>query len=446
MSTPIIDFVKKYADSGISRFHMPGHKGKKILGFENYDITEISGADFLFESEGIIGESEKQTARAFGTAKTLYSTEGSTLCIKTMLGIIRAVKGKSITVAAPRNVHKAFIDGCILLDVNVMWIYPEKERTSLAAGRVTAEDVKKVLEKEKTDCVYITSPTYLGEISDIKSIAEICHKMGTYLIVDNAHGAYLNFLEENVHPINLGADMCCDSAHKTLPCLTGGAYLHISQNAPKEFVQKSKEIMSMFASTSPSYIIMQSLDYCSDYISGNFRKDLSETVKRVKKCKDIISSYGWEIFGQEKMKITINTVSKGISGDDLAEKLREYKTEPEYSDPGFTVLMPSVFNDEDDFVRFENAMEEISAGLSKISAEKEFSSDIIPEAETVLSIREAALGLSHSVKVEEAEGKICGMTVTSCQPSIPVVISGEKITEEIIKILKKYGINRINVL
>lgn len=128
---------------------------------------------------------------------------------------------KKITVAAPRNVHKAFINACILLDIDVEWIYPKGEFTSICAGSVTPEDVEKVLSRTKADCVYVTSPDYLGDLSDIKGMSEVCRKYGVPLLCDNAHGAYLKFLPESLHPMDLGADMCCDSAHKRFHATQG---------------------------------------------------------------------------------------------------------------------------------------------------------------------------------------------------------------------------------
>lgn len=184
---------------------MPGHKGQKFHGLEALDITEIKGADYLFESEGIIAQSEAKMAEAYGSRRTFYSAEGSSLCIKAMLGIVcRSGQGKKITVAAPRNVHKAFINACILLDIDVEWIYPKGEFTSICAGSVTPEEVEKVLAETEVDCVYVTSPDYLGDLSDIKGMSEVCRKYGVPLLCDNAHGAYLKFLPESLHPWTWG--------------------------------------------------------------------------------------------------------------------------------------------------------------------------------------------------------------------------------------------------
>jgi arginine/lysine/ornithine decarboxylase len=446
MSAPIYEFAKNYAESGVSRFHMPGHKGKPLHGLEPFDLTEIRGADYLFGAEGIIAESEARTAALYGTAKTLYSTEGSSLCIKTMLAIAdhcREDKSQRMLVMAPRNVHKAFINACILLDIDVDWVYPAEKSRSLCSSEVTAHDIWAALRRcpRKVDAVYITSPDYLGFIADIPAIAEVCKSHNVPLIVDNAHGAYLKFLDPDTHPITLGADMCCDSAHKTLPCYTGGAMLHISQNAPKGFVECSKLMMSLFASTSPSYLIMQSLDLCSEYLAGDYPAALAETAARTELCKRRLNDMGWRTIGDEHCKITIASAERGISGDDLGDILRKNKIEPEYTDPDLVVLMTTPFNTEEDFARLEAAMADIPH-----SEGTDLSFDGIPEAVVRLPIRQAAFSIQHEISVDEAEGMICGMTVTSCQPSVPIAVSGEEITAEIISILKRYGISAISVL
>lgn len=447
MSTPINDFIRRYAQSGVSRFHMPGHKGVKFHGLEPLDITEIKGADYLFESEGIIRQSEELTAKAFGSAMTLYSTEGSSLCIKTMLGIVdqqRKNKPEKMLAVAPRNVHKAFINACILLDIEVKWVYPAEKSISICASAVTPRDIEKAIADcpRKPDCVYITSPDYLGNMCDIKGTADILRREGIPLLCDNAHGAYLNFLEKSLHPMALGADMCCDSAHKTLPCYTGGAYLHISKSAPKDFCGSAKNVMSLFASTSPSYLILQSLDLCADYISGDYPKALAETVERTRLCKERLSACGWVLCGDEPCKITVSAPECGLEGTTLSGRLRDFGIEAEYADFRYVVLMVTPFNTEEDFLKLEHAMSHIPQPRIRLPLEE----CEIPQAKVRMGIRQAAFSDYATVDVEKAEGRICAMTVTCCQPSVPVVISGEEITLDVIKILKRYSIRQINVL
>ena len=257
ITTPIFDFLEQYSRGGTVRVHMPGHKGRDVFGKDfsrlfEYDITEIKGADELFEAEGIIAESEKNASRLFGTAATFYSAGGSTLCIQAMLA---AVCKKTSAFICGRNAHRSVMNSCVLLGLEPCWVYPEYEEGSAVSGEITPETVRTAIEAyalKKPACVFITSPDYLGKIADIKGISEVCHEYGIPLIVDNAHGAYLAFTEPSQHPINLGADMCCDSAHKTLPVLTGGAYLHIGDGLCREKIPEIKRYMALFGSSSPS--------------------------------------------------------------------------------------------------------------------------------------------------------------------------------------------------
>ena len=425
---------------------MPGHKGRAFHGLEKLDITEIRGADYLFEAQGIIGLSERQTAQAFGTARTLYSTEGSSLCIKTMLGIVnkcRKNKDQKLLVAAVRNVHKAFVNACILLDAQVRWVYPESSTGSLCSSPSTAQDIEKVIAESPRlpDCVYVTSPDYLGYISDIRGISAVCRRYGIPLLCDNAHGAYLGFLEENLHPIALGADMCCDSAHKTLPCYTGGAYLHISKNAANEFSENAKTVMSLFASTSPSYLILQSLDRCGELLAGDFGKMLKQTVDRTQMCRERLSALGWKTLGDEPCKLTINAPLCGISGDRLGEILREKNIEPEYTDDSFVVLMTSVFTAEEDYLALEGAMKEIPVGEAL-----EIRADPVPVTKAVMSMREAAFATGEMLPARECVGRVAAMTLTGCQPSVPIAVSGEVITEEIAELMERYGTPKAEVV
>ncbi|MCR5329882.1 MAG: PLP-dependent transferase, partial [Lachnospiraceae bacterium] len=224
METPVYDFITKYIKADKARLHMPGHKGVASLGPEAFDITEVSGADSLYEADGIISVSEKNATELFGSGRTVYSTEGSTQCVKAMLFLASLQSGaKRPLFVAARNVHKSFVFGAAFLDARIRWIYPEKQE-GICSCTVTPERLEKTLAslKETPAGVYVTSPDYLGNMCDIRGLADVCARFGTLLLVDNAHGSYLHFLKKPLHPMDLGADICRDSAHKTLPVLTGG--------------------------------------------------------------------------------------------------------------------------------------------------------------------------------------------------------------------------------
>jgi len=443
MNTPIVDFVKNYAQSDVSRFHMPGHKGESFLGCEGLDITEVQGADVLYSAEGIIEESEKNASALFGTAHSFYSTEGSSLVIKAMLALAikGAPKGKRPLVLAGRNAHKAFVYACALLDLDVKWLYPTEEE-HLCSCKISAQAVEDAV-SDGVFAVYITSPDYLGNIADIEGIAKVCKRKNIPLLVDNAHGAYLNFLSPSQHPIVLGADMCCDSAHKTLPVLTGGAYLHISPATDKKYVFGARHALSLFASTSPSYLILQSLDLCNKYIFDGYKDKLSKCIEKINNLKSRFTQEGWHIEPSEPLKITMNAAASGYTGDELAELFRAYNIECEFADDTFLVLMISPENRDIDFERLENAFSDIAP---RKPIDQNTNELILENNEKVISIREAIFADSETVQAEKAIGRICGTPTVSCPPAIPIVVSGERISENAVKLFERYGIEKISVV
>ena len=439
MKTPIVDFVKAYIEADVSRLHMPGHKGKSYLGCEALDITEIGGADVLYSADGIINESEENASSLFRTAHTFYSTEGSSLAIKAMLSII-AKKGDHIL--ATRNAHKSLIYACALLDIDVEWIYPD-EYTHLCSCNVTSQTVYEALDKAQKmpAAVYLTSPDYLGNILDITGISKVCDSFGVPVIVDNAHGAYLAFCNPSMHPIALGATMCCDSAHKTLPALTGGAYLHISSKADKRYTEIARARLSVFASTSPSYLILQSLDICNRVLADGYKELLDTTVRRVDRLKSELAGLGFSIYKSEPLKIVIETKKAGYRGTELAELLRKDKLEFEFCDDDYIVAMITPDTREIDFDRLLCAMSkiEIKAPIADIP--------IYPKkAKKVISLRDAIFCENETVDLSSALGRICASPTVACPPAVPVVMSGELVGESEIALLKRYGIEKIDVV
>ena len=355
MNAPIRDFVAAYQAAHTARLHMPGHKGRGPLGCESMDITEIQGADALYEAAGVIAESEKNASALFDTRKTCYSTEGSSQCIKAMLHLaLLHHKGQGRPYAlAGRNAHKAFLHAAALLDADVQWLYPEGD-SDLCACPISPEGVQKALDDGPYPpfCVYVTSPDYLGGMLDIGAIADICRARGVPLLVDNAHGAYLKFLEGGLHPMEAGADMCCDSAHKTLPVLTGGAYLHISKSALQPYEADAKDALSLFGSTSPSYLILQSLDLCNVALSQDWPERLKGLCRRIEEMKGRLTARGFHILPGEKTKLALKT-----QGPALCSRLAAHKIAWEFADERHVVLMFSPDNGEEDFARLDQALQ-----------------------------------------------------------------------------------------
>lgn len=447
MKTPICDFVNSYAKKDMARLHMPGHKGVSFLGCEKMDITEIRGADELYDAEGIIAESERNAESLFGFGKTIYGTEGSSQCIRTMLFL--ALQGAERTgeravVLAARNAHKAFLYSCALMDLDVEWLIPEEgEKSSLCTCPITAEQVEQKLSEmaQKPFAVYITAPDYLGYSPDIRGIAEVCKQADIPLLVDNAHGAYLKFLQPSRHPIDLGAAMCCDSAHKTLPVLTGGAYLHFSAEWAEKVGHQAKKAMEIFGSTSPSYLILQSLDRCNAYLAGGYPEKLAVTIKKVDAGKNALSEQGWEVMDGDPLKLTVFTGKMGYTGEEVAEILRENGVECEFADLDAVVLMATPENSNRDFEKVISALTSLPKREEIQMIQMPF---ILPKQK--MKIRDAMFSLWEEVNCEDAVGRICASPCVSCPPAIPIAASGEEITAEMVELFKAYGIAKMEVV
>ena len=443
MNTPIYDFMLRYSKSDFTRFHMPGHKGKKFIGFEDIDITEFHGADSLYEAEGIIAESEKNASELFGTKATFYSTEGSSQCIRAMMYLAitaKKTKGRPKVVAA-RNVHKTFVYAATLLDFDIQWLWPEGDLRSLCSCEISSQTLENTLKKlnEAPVAVYITSPDYLGGTADIKGLSDVCHRYGTILAVDNAHGAYLKFLSPSMHPMDLGADICCDSAHKTLPCVTGGAYLHINKNAPGYFSEYARFALALFGSTSPSYLIMASLDMCNKYLADGYKQRLKDIISVTENTKKALINNGWMLEDTDPLRITVVSPD-GITGNELADILRKDKIECEYSDPEYVVLMVTPENNITDF-------EKLISCLGK--NDRQYSEkDPLPlkRAESAMSIRDAVFSPHEMIPAEKSCGRICREMTVACPPAIPVAVPGEIITEDTVKTFEYYGIKTVNTV
>ena len=440
MKTPIVNFLKSYQEKSPVRMHMPGHKGVGILGFEGMDLTEIYGADELFAAEGIIKESEQNASNLFG-CPTYYSTQGSTLCIQTMCTILcqdAKSKGKKPKILAGRNAHRSFIHAAALLDFEIAWLYGNSDYLSC---KIHAEDLEKAIIESHPTAVYLTNPDYLGNLLDIKSLASVCKKHNVLLAIDNAHGAYLRFLEPSLHPIDLGADLCCDSAHKTLPVLTGGAYLHLSDSLNQVWKNDVKHFMEYFSSTSPSYLIMASLDAANKVLDTTFRNSLFECVRRVDGLKNTLIQHGYTILSGEPMKITISTKEFGYTGNEIANLLMECDIYPEFYDSDYIVLMPSPYNTKDDLKRLETCLCGIERKPILINKPPK-----LEQSKKAMNVRQALFSSSITLDVSKSLGQVCSSVTVSCPPAILPVIPGEVISESSIEVMKYYGIETVRVV
>ena len=439
--TPVCDFVRSYAASNPARLHMPGHKGAGILGFEQMDITEIDGAGELYASEGILADSEAVASERFG-CPTFYSAEGSSLALRAMLCL--ALFGRDARrqdrprVLAGRNAHRVFLSGAALLDFDVSWLSPLPE-DAYCACTVTPEAVAGALDAAPVpfDAVYVTSPDYLGHVLDIEGIARACHARGVPLLVDGAHGAYLRFLSPSRHPMDLGADVCCASAHKTLPAVTGAAYLHVRDG---RLAARARDALSLFGSTSPSWLILQSLDALNP-ILATLPARLHAFLPEIEALKARLIAHGYLFTGDEPMKLTLDARAAGMDGNDLAARLLDAGVACEFHDADFVTLMPSPWNGEGDLARLEAALSAVTPGLARRDRAPAFA--MPPQR---MRVREAMFAPRITLPAAQCEGRILAQPSASCPPAVPIVMPGEEIDRATVERLLYYGIERCDVV
>ncbi|MCQ2423091.1 MAG: amino acid decarboxylase [Lachnospiraceae bacterium] len=437
MNTPIYDFLVEYQRRQPTRLHMPGHKGKELLlGPEALDITEIDGADNLYHPEGIIAKSEANASSLFG-AHTFYSTEGSSLSIRAMLFLFVRYclnTGRKPYILAGRNAHKTYINTAALLNIETDWIWGQAE-DSYEECRIDGAMLEERLAslEQKPAALYVTTPDYLGNLLPIRELSEVCRRHGMLLLVDNAHGAYLRFLTPSMHPIDLGADLCADSAHKTLPVLTGGAYLHISPKADEFFRVNALAAFEMFGSTSPSYLLMASLDLCNAFLE-TLPKKLSVFLPKLAALKEDIARLGYSVRNSEPLKLVIESdlTSPGVKGlgcRKMAEALMKEDIYPEYYDAKHLVLMVTVSNEEAELSKLKDVLSALATkwdGLKDTSIDDGPSKPSAPP-ERVLSAHEAVFCEQEELPGSECYGRILAAASVSCPPAVPVYMMGERI-------------------
>ena len=439
--SPICDFVRAYAAKDPVRLHMPGHKGAPILGCEALDITEIDGAGELYAAEGPVAESEAVAARLFG-CPTFYSAEGSSLALRAMLYLAlfsgdRPRRARP-RVLAGRNAHRAFLTAAALLDFDVAWLLPAPG-DSYHACTVAPADVAAALDGPDApfDAVYLTSPDYLGHMADVAGIAAACRARGVPLLVDNAHGAYLRFLSPSRHPMDLGADLCCDSAHKTLPALTGAAYLHVRDAA---LAGRAKDALALFGSTSPSWLILQSLD-AQNPILDALPARLAAFLPALEAMKARLRAAGSAFVGDEPMKLTLDARAAGTTGDALAAALAREDIACEFHDPDFLTLMPTPWNGPADLDRLEAALTAFPRRPAIPEAAPPF---VLPARRC--SVREAMFAPRVALPLGACAGRVLAAPAASCPPAVPIVMPGEIIDPAAIARMRYYGIEACAVV
>lgn len=482
----LLERLTEYAGSDAYPFHMPGHKRREITdgipgGFPDpygIDITEIDGFDNLHHAEGILKDAMDEAAAIYGTDRSWYLVNGSTCGILSAVFATTENGGKILTA---RNCHKAVYHAICLNRLEAEYLYPEEITEFGINGGIRAEDVRKALEKDAMHCagnsgdvrgkitkiqaVLITSPTYEGVVSDIRVIADVAHEYGIPLIVDEAHGAHLEYADQcHSFPksaLEYVADIVIQSLHKTLPCFTQTAILHVKGKLVDQ--DRISRYLSMFQTSSPSYLFMAGMERCIRYMDGDGRNEMIRYEKRLERFmermeglqvlevldREICGKYR-TVAGWDPSKIVVSTMrAEDFHGEELAETLRrKYHLEMEMTAPEYVIAMTSLMDTEEGFERLGTALLEIDGALRRRteSGRKEKAASETPEGlESKVShpvrrmlICEAMDADTERTAFQDTVGKVSAEFVYLYPPGIPIIAPGEVFTDAIVEKIMAY--------
>lgn len=453
MSKLIIEELNNIVDNKLISFHVPGHKLGKIYDKLNYtntlnkiysmDTTEIPGTDNLHSPEGIIKESQERASEVFKSDETYYLINGSTCGIQAAIMALCPPKSKII---ANRDCHQSVINACILGDVDPVYINSEVDKNTNILKGINIDDAIKVIDSNlDAKAIILTYPTYYGMTYDLKRVCDYAHSKDIAVIVDEAHGAHLGLSEELPKTaLEQGADIVIQSTHKTLSSFTQSSMIHIQGDRVNK--EQLVSILKIIESSSPSYMLMASLEIAVDIYNKYGTKLMDELLNNIDKLKNSFKeNNGIEFYDtDDKTKIFISTINMGLIGYELETILREeYNIQVELSNYYGSLLICTIGNDNDDFKSLETALNEISEKYrTNRNIEKIEYPNNIPVKK--LTPREAFYKEKKSVKIYESIGKICGEYIIPYPPGISLTSPGEIITKEIIDYIlfcKEKGMN-----
>ncbi len=414
-----------------ARFFVPGHKGNPaalppFAPLLAYDLTEIEGACDLSEPSGPLAESEANMAAAFGSGASLYSAAGTTPCIEAMLHLFWQ-PGQPILLA--RGCHVAALRALVFLGAQPVWL-------PLTQQRLAPETLAAALEKHPGAPVYLTSPDYHGRIPALAALAALCRQAGSPLLVDNAHGAHLRFLPGELHPLQLGAAACADSAHKTLPCLTGASLLHLQDPA---LAPRARRLLNLYCSTSPSYLVLESLDLCAGLLL-DAPPDFAAAARSLEHVA-AGAPHLWQPCN-DPLRLCLRPAAGGWPYEALLCALREGGILPEYADGEYIILMAGPYNKPEDFAA-------LAAVLARFPQRpplplREAEEPPLPQA--VHSPRQAFLAPQVRIPTQNAAGRVMAGLHAPCPPGVPVVAPGERLGPAEVRRLAAGGILEVDVV
>ncbi len=446
ITTSVHDFITDYLEKDTVSFHMPGHKGSQLyrrFGYHNfldhfmdYDITEIPGADNLFQPESVIKGVQDHYAKLYNCKKSYILING------TSGGNIAAVlasvsRGKQLIMA--RNCHKSVFNALTLGGIRPVYAYPEMIEKFGISGAVSPSEIQRLI-KENPDAqaVLITSPNYYGVCSDIRSIAEIAHRSGKVLIVDEAHGAHLHFSDQlPLSAIQSGADIVINSTHKTLASLTQSAALHYNTDLVDQYILEDK--LQCIQSTSPSYVLMTSMDICADLLEKHRDILMEEWIENLNGFYERISKIPGvrtmgKMAGLDWTKINFSLADLGISGSQAdAILMEDYNIYIELFTGDLVMAMTGMGNTKTDYERLANALEDISqrqqSSQVRINPANSNANALSPPKQAAMFEIPVE---KKRVKLSDSAGMICASSIIPYPPGIPLICPGERIEADAI--------------
>lgn len=427
------DALQKHVTSGFYPFHVPGHKSGRGLpasylqSLIQYDLTELPGLDNLYSPSGPIAQAQELTAQLFGARSTLFTTNGSTA------GLIAAVLAccpSGGTVILPRNAHISLLHACVLGDLSPVFLDVEIDPYTEIPLGLTPEQVRIALERNEAAAVVAVYPTYHGVCGDIRGIGEVCRQAGVRLIVDEAHGTHL-FLNPNapISSLSTEASIVVQSAHKTGFALTGAAWIHIKDQS---LVQSVKDSLRLVQSTSPSYLLLSSLDITRAILEEQGPQLMRTALAAAQELASILPIYEPpKPFYSDPLRLVINARQLGMSGQYLAAGLLTHGVAVEMFDLYSVMLVLSLADNEESVARLTTAFQQV---------EHQFTGQPLAPAypslgQQVLTPRQAHFSPKKLCKLEKSEGLVAAEAVTTYPPGIPVLWPGQVITSEVLEYL-----------
>lgn len=449
--------LENYRDSDYYPFHMPGHKRNKeaasgaLADIYGLDITEIDGFDNLHQAQGILRKLQDRASKLYGSSKSYYLVNGSTCGI---LSAVAAVTRKGGRLLMTRNCHKAVYHAAYLQELKTTYLQPELIEDYEMAGAVRPEEVERALQQyPDIMAVIVTSPTYEGVVSDIGRVAQIVHSYGIPLIVDEAHGAHLGFHE--AYPkssVKLGADVVIHSVHKTLPAMTQTALLHVNGSLVDR--QRLERYLRIFQTSSPSYVLMASIESCMNFIEreGELRLEQlivrrNELLNQIKECRYIKVFAEADAVGKtvDPCKLVISAADGGMTGQELYDILRErYHLQMEMATDEYVLAIVTLMDEPSGWDRLAKALLGIERKLAAGRSSRNTRDSKKIENEIVMTIAQAYDREWEKVELTQSVGRVAAEFVNLYPPGIPLVVPGEKLDRELIEKLdnsRRLGLN-----